>query len=136
MSSRMMRPPSKCRSTARTVSDNAPKRVPVDFRYDAVNPHFLKALAKIGAYAAEKYGSWEQYKNARLKGEKSPINHVYEHIRQYVCGEAYDHFDGDPRWHLAAAAYNLMMEFHYHYAFGHDLHPLAEDVPSPDKIDG
>jgi hypothetical protein len=101
------------------------KRVPVDYRYDAVNPEILKRLARIGAYAAEKYGSWEQYKDARLVGEKSPINHALEHIRQYVAGEPYDHFDGDLRWHLAAAAYNLSMEMYYHSRWGYLPHPLT-----------
>lgn len=106
------------------MSDDV-KRVPVDFNYEAVNPTFLKMLARIGSYAAEKYGSWEQYTRARLVGEKSPINHAYEHIRCYVVGEPYDKFDGDPKWHLAAAAYNLMMEFFYASKFGCVDHPLV-----------
>lgn len=101
------------------------KRVPVDFRYDAINLDFLKGLARIGGYAAEKYGSWEQYSNARLTGEKSPLNHAYEHLRQYAVGEPYDHFDGDVKWHLVAAAYNLMMEFFYATKWGPARHPLV-----------
>ena len=101
-------------------------RVPVDYIYTAIHPHFLKALAKIAAYANEKYGSWDQYLPERLVGEKDPLNHVYEHLRQYQCGEAYDHFDGDLKWHLAAAAYNLMMCWHYHGKFGHIPHPAIE----------
>ena len=102
-----------------------PKRIPVDYRYDAVLPDFLKMLARIGAYADEKYGSWSQYMKARLVGEKSPLNHIREHLRQYEMGEPYDHFDGDPRWHLAAVAYNAMMEWWYHTKFGHATHPSA-----------
>ena len=101
-----------------------PKRVPVDYRYDAVNPTFLKWMARIGSYAAEKYGSWEQYTGARLVGEKSPINHIYEHLRQFTAGEPYDHFDGDVRWHLVAVAYNAMMEFFYVTKYGHVRHLL------------
>jgi hypothetical protein len=103
-----------------------PKRVAVDYRYDAINPDFLKWLARIGGYAAEKYGSWEQYRDARLTGEKSPVNHIYEHLRSFVTGEAYDHFDGDVRWHLVAVAYNAMMEFYYVTRYGAVRHPLAE----------
>jgi hypothetical protein len=115
---------------SRRVRDNItggdkPKRVPVDFRYDAINPEFLKCLAKIGAYADEKYGAWHQYTGTRLTGEKSPINYIYEHLRAYVMDEPYDHFDGDTRWHLAAVAYNAMMEFWYHTKWGHMLNPLA-----------
>ena len=58
------------------MSDEEVKRVPVAYRYDALNPAFLKMLAEIGHYAAEKYGSWEQYSKARLTGEKGPINHT------------------------------------------------------------
>jgi hypothetical protein len=107
------------------------KRVPVDFRYDAINPDFLKRLARIGHYAAEKYGSWEQYTPARLTGEKSCINHVYEHLRQYQLGEPHDKF-GDVRMHLVAAAYNLMMEHFYCSKFGHVKHPLHVE----EKVDG
>lgn len=100
------------------------KRIPVDYRYDAINPTFLKWMARIGAYATEKYDAWEQYTGARLTGEKSPLNHIYEHLRQFSMGERYDHFDGDVRWHLVAVAYNAMMEFYYVSRFGHVRHPL------------
>lgn len=111
--------------------DDQPKRVPVDFNYEAVNPDFLKRLAMIGSYAAEKYGSWHQYTRARLVGEKSPINHAYEHIRCYVAGEPYDKFDGDPKWHLVAAAYNLMMSYFYDQKFGRIEHPLLNFEKKP-----
>jgi hypothetical protein len=113
------------------VKDGKVKRVPVDFRYDALNPLFLKFMAKIGAYAAEKYGSYEQYSEARLEGEKSPVNHIYEHLRQFTMGEPYDHFDGDIRWHLAAIAYNAGMEFYYVTRWGHKRHPLTVDEETP-----
>jgi hypothetical protein len=106
-------------------SSSRVKRVPVDYRYDALNPTFLKWMAKIGAYAAEKYGSWEQYRDGRLEGEKSPVNHIHEHLRAYVMGEPHDHFDGDVRWHLVAVAYNAMMEFFYCTKWGHVPHPLT-----------
>ena len=100
------------------------KRVSVDYRYDAVNPTFLKMLARIGAYADQKYGAWEQYTKARLVGDKSPVNHIQEHLRAFVAGEPYDHFDGDVRWHLAAIAYNAMMSFYYYSKWGPEVHPL------------
>lgn len=109
-------------------------RLPVDFRYDALNPAFLKMLARIGAYADEKYGSWAQYTQSRLTGEKSPVNHIHEHLRAYVMGEKYDHFDGDPRWHLAAIAYNAMMSFYYHSKWGPEQHPLHLDEKKPNKV--
>jgi hypothetical protein len=107
-----------------------PKRHPVDFDYQGLNLVFLKWLAKIPVYATEKYGSWSQYTNAPLVGEKSCINHIYEHLRQYQMGESYDHFDGDSRWHLVATAYNAMMQFFYHTKFGFEEHPLHPVVAS------
>jgi hypothetical protein len=118
----------RCGETNRVVcARNAPRQWVVTFayRYDALNPTFLKWMAKIGAYAAEKYGSWEQYRDGRLEGEKSPVNHIHEHLRAYVMGEPHDHFDGDVRWHLVAVAYNAMMEFFYCTKWGHVPHPLT-----------
>jgi hypothetical protein len=84
------------------MSEQDPKvrRDPVEYRYDALNPGFLRAMARIGHYASQKYGSWHQYKDARLTGMNSPENHIQEHLTSYVLGERYDHFDGDVRWHL------------------------------------
>ena len=102
------------------------RRDPVKFRYDAVLPGFLRQLAEVGHYAAEKYGSWEQYLDARLEGNKSPVNHIYEHLRQYQEGEAYDHFEGDVSRHLVAVAYNAMMEWAYCRLCGPPKHPFAK----------
>ena len=118
------------------MNDPTHKRVPVDFRYDALNPQFIKMLAEIGSYAATKYGSWEQYAAGRLVGEKSPVNHIYEHLRQYQMGEPYDHFEGHVGRHLAAIAYNAMMEWHYLMTFGHVPHPLAPPIVDPNKVAG
>lgn len=104
------------------------KRVPVKYRYDALLPGFLKQLAEIGHHAAEKYESWEQYLSGRLEGDKAPINHVYEHLRMYAEGEPYDAIDGDPRRHLAAVAYNVMMEWAYHTLYGPKVHPLTKKL--------
>lgn len=100
------------------------KRDPVDFDYTALNWDFVKAMAWIPMHATEKYGSWDQYRHARLSGEKSPVNHAIEHLRKYLAGEPYDKRDGDVRWHLVAAAYNAMMEFYYLAKFGRVEHPL------------
>jgi len=107
------------------MSDNQPKRDPVQFDYTALNWTFLRRVARIPLHAAEKYGSWDQYKDARLVGEKSPINHALDHLAKYMNGEPYDRWDGAVDWHLVAAAYNCMMEFFYFARFGHAMHPLA-----------
>lgn len=99
------------------------KRVSVDFDYSALNPHFVKGLARIAGYASVKYGSALQYMNARLVGEKSPVNHALEHLRAYQCGEPHDKF-GDLDMQLVAAGYNVMMEYGYLQKFGHLPHPL------------
>lgn len=116
----MTRAEKKARRVQKYVLSRVAKviRVPVDYRWDALNWDFLKTLSEIANYATAKYGSAEQYTNARLEGEKSPINHIYEHLRQYQAGEPHDHFK-DPRYHLAAVAYGAMMEFFYHTRWGH-----------------
>jgi hypothetical protein len=101
------------------------KRVPVSFLWSKLNWDFLKMLAEIAQYAEDKYGSAEQYTNARLENQASPINHIYEHLRQYQAGEPHDRF-GDARYHLAAIAYNAMIEFFYHTALGHKLNVIMQ----------
>lgn len=86
------------------------KREPVNYLWTALNWDFLRLLAEIAQYAAGKYGSAEQYKNARLEGEKSPLNHAFEHLTQYMAGVKHDRF-GTLDHQLAAAAYNIMMEY-------------------------
>ena len=93
-------------------------RVPVNFRWDALNWDFIKLLSEIAHYAAGKYGAAEQYANGRLEGEKSPINHMYEHLREFQAGVLHDHF-GTMEHQLAAVAYGAMMEYLYVKRFGH-----------------
>lgn len=88
------------------------KRQPVDFQYHRLNWDFIKLMAQIANYADSKYGSVEQYTDSRLLGEKSPMNHIPEHVRQYLAHEPHDHFR-DHAYHLAAIAYNAMIEFYY-----------------------
>lgn len=103
------------------------KRVPVDYIYEAIHPGFLKGLARIAGYAAQKYGSWHQYLNARLTGDKSPINHAMEHIRAYRENEPHDKF-GSVEMQLVAAAYNILMEYVYFLKWGHPGSPFDVDV--------
>lgn len=98
---------------SKVVGKEEPKRVPVDFRHDAVNPEFLQFMARIGGYAQSKYGDPMQYLKSRMTADRGPINHARNHIGEYQMNVAHDHFGADPRWQLAAAAYNLMMEFTY-----------------------
>lgn len=106
---------------AAPVDEPDVKRVPVDYRYDALNVDFIHMLAEIAAYADGKYGAAENYVDAELRGDKSPVNHMYEHLREYCKGSPYDHFEGSPARHLAAIAYNAMMEYHYFMRRGEDV---------------
>jgi hypothetical protein len=56
-----------------------------------------------------------------------------EHLRQYIAQEPYDKFDGDLGWHLAAVAYNAMMELFYLRKFGPVQHALVLTHRAPIK---
>lgn len=132
--------------------DKTQRRDPVTYRYDGLNWDFIKMMAEIAHYAGEKYGKGypdglSNYMDARLKGEKSPLNHIIEHYRSYHDNEPYDHFNQDPIWHLVGIAYNAMMEAFYLRKFGREVTRLnlsdqkvgkyfpgqAIPVPSPIK---
>lgn len=98
------------------------KRQPVSYDYEGLNWNFIKLMAEIANYACTKYGSAEQYTNGRLEGQRSPINHIAEHMRAYMAREQHDKF-GDLDHQLAAIAYNAMMEFYY-------LHHGGPTVPN------
>lgn len=110
-------------------------RVPVKYRYDALHPDFLKCMAEIGAYADQKYGSWAAYLRERMTGDADPINHIYEHLREFRMREKYDHFDGDVRRHLIAIAYNAMMAWVAETRWGPnvELHALRRKAQSPEN---
>lgn len=99
-------------------------RVPVFFNYTGLNWDFLKQMAEIVPYADKKYKSFAQYTKSRMTGDASPVNHMAEHLRQYMMDEPYDHFDGDRGRHLVAIAYNAMIEWYYLRRFGPEQHPL------------
>jgi hypothetical protein len=113
----------------RIPDDKLALRHPVDFQYHQLNWDFLKEMARIAHYASTKYGSIQQYTDSRLVGDKSPMNHMAEHIRQYVVGEEHDHFH-TVKVHLVAIAYNAMMEYYYYEKFGpgeYKLHVIDGD---------
>lgn len=102
------------------IQEGGGKRIPVDFRFDLVNPEFVAAMAKIAHHGSTRYDAtpnqeWGQlnYQLDRLVGEKSPLNHALHHICQFMMGIRYDRYDGNKSWHLVAAAYNLSM-LYYH----------------------
>lgn len=120
------------------------KRNEVDYLYTGLNWDFIKLMAQIAKYAEGKYSRAENYVDSRLIGEKSPINHIYEHLRLYQTREAHDHF-GTLSHQLAAIAYNALMEYYYLVHAGGptvscelyrpmEVSPVA-DAPEPDHTD-
>lgn len=124
---------------------NVAKRHAVTYRHDALHPEFLQFMAAIAGYAGEKYGAPLQYLDSRLVGSNGPVNHARNHIGEFQMGKEHDHFGSDIRWHLAAAAYNLMMEFAYiTYGCDPDIWPLGIGAtytpgtaePEPEAVEG
>lgn len=95
------------------------KRQPVNFKWQFLNMSFLRRMAEVCVHAEEKYGSTDQYCDGPLHGEKSPVNHAFNHLALYVEGVPHDWL-GDVEDHLPAAAYNLMMEWFYRKAGIHE----------------
>lgn len=87
-------------------------REPLKHNFAGLNWEFLRVVAEICPYAAAKYGSVEQYADIRPEGEQSPVNHIFTHAGQYIAQTPHDKF-GDVKYHLAAIAYNAMMEYYY-----------------------
>lgn len=105
------------KKTEDRVSESLPevaKRDIVNYRYDILDWDFLELMAKIANYGAKKYGDFNWHKS-RLEGEKGPMNHLIEHVRQYLSSEPYDHNEVSSTvgGHLAAIAFNAMMEYYY-----------------------
>lgn len=90
------------------------KRDQVKYRYDVLYWNFIHAMAEIGHFGAEKYGDLN-YRNPGLTRDKSPINHIANHLRKYIEHEIYDHPEvgNNRKYHLAAIAFNAMMEFYH-----------------------
>jgi hypothetical protein len=91
------------------------KRNPSSLRYDILYPEFEKMLAAIAHYGVENYGEGNWMKS-RLIGDKGPINHIKKHVVKYQLREPFDHPEigtAERKGHLAAIAFNAMMEFWY-----------------------
>jgi hypothetical protein len=101
-------------------------RYPVDYLYISLNWNFIKMMAQIAQYAEGKYGRAENYVDSELKRNRSPLNHIPEHLRQYLTGEPHDHFDSQA-YHLAAIAYNSMMEYFYFVQRGNEAGELYKE---------
>lgn len=96
------------------VDREVAQRDPIRERYDILDPNFLHFMALIADYGAKKYGE-SNWKKSRMTGSKSPINHIYKHLGAYQKMVEYDHSEigVEPYIHLAAIAFNAMMEFYH-----------------------
>lgn len=88
------------------------KRQPVDYRLDTLVPDFIQEMGKLAHYGEEKYGAPEQYQDIRLIGDKSPINHIFNHMLNYMAGKPNERTQ-TLEGHLVSIAYNAMMEWFY-----------------------
>lgn len=95
------------------MSESA-KRDMRGIRYDILDPDFEEMLAKIAHFGAVKYGDFNWHKS-RLTGDQGPMNHIRKHYKSYMKSEPYDHpeLGEDRKIHLAAIAFNAMMEYWY-----------------------
>lgn len=87
------------------------KRHDVGVRFDLLDPEFMKAMAKIMAIGAEKYGE-RNWQKPGLQGEKGGVNHALKHLQEYMAGEPNDY--GELEMHMAQVAINAMFEFFHH----------------------
>ena len=90
------------------------KRDPVKYRYDVLYWNFIHAMAEIGYLGAEKYGDFN-YQQPGLTREKSPVNHIANHLGSYIDNHPYDHPEvgKERKYHLAAIAFNAMIEWYH-----------------------
>lgn len=83
---------------------------------------FIEAMNDIGRYGHEKYAE-ESFHAKAERGEMTRgahervqpeeiAKHAAEHFQMYLRGELHDHFD-TLEHQLAAAAFNIMMEFYF-----------------------
>lgn len=92
-----------------------PTRTKIGVRMDLIPGDVLLEVAKVLAQGAEKYGE-NNWKQSRLTGDKSALNHCLKHLACYQAGIPDDDGD-DPNIHITHAIVNLVFELHY------NLHP-------------
>jgi hypothetical protein len=90
-------------------------------QFEFLDQEFLELMNDIGRYGAEKYGA-ESFHARAQSGDRSRslkrtqkeeiVRHVCEHVTAYENGIQHDKF-GTLKHQLAAAAFNVMMEFYF-----------------------
>ena len=106
--------PDKAHQWVEEKTQEKATRTPLNVRFDLLEASFLQAMAQIGHYGAIKFGD-KNYQKSRMVGKNSPANHMMNHLCSYICKEKYNHpeIGTDRKYHLAAVAFNAMMEFWY-----------------------
>lgn len=104
------------------------KRDDKGYRFDILDPSFLRTLGKIADFGAKKYGdlNWQK---SRMIGHADPCNHILDHLTKYKLNDPYDHKEigSERKFHLVAIAFNAMMEFWW------EEHPDASN-PKKDQL--
>jgi len=109
----------------------------LDTTYETLVKGFLEAMNEIGRYGKEKYGdqSFERQVASGLPPSRDVVRtktveimrHAKAHIGMYMNFDRHDHF-GTYKHQLAAAAFNLMMEYYYE---DFDKEEVLNELPRP-----
>lgn len=82
---------------------------------ETLDAAFLGAMQEIGLFGVMKYPAnhYKLHEERPLEDGKprDMLKHAHIHLINYE--QKYFHELGDPRYHLAAAAFNIMMEFYF-----------------------
>lgn len=119
------------------------KRESVGYLFTVLDWNFIKALAQLAKHGSDKYDDPNDpvpnYQKGVLTRDKSPINHLCNHLTSYQLREPHDHL-GSPKWHLVAIAFNAMIEFFHfkelefkHHKITYNFDPPAANDQEPEK---
>jgi hypothetical protein len=84
---------------------------------ETLDASFIGAMQEIGLFGLLKHGD-HSFAECKTRPPiengktRNMLQHVMDHMTSYRVGEP--HELGDCRYHLAAAAFNLMMEFYFY----------------------
>lgn len=84
-------------------SDHAPQTLDVDF---------LKTMSEIGALGLKKHGDHHYQTVSERPLGRNMIEHINGHLKSYTESRPHDDLV-EQRYHLAAAAFNCMMEYYW-----------------------
>ena len=90
----------------------------IDPDYNTLELKFIQLMAELGALGKSKHKEKHyQFHKERPKDDNGNVRDMLEHASQHILSYRYPDTDkhelGGKEYHLAAAAFNLMMEFHF-----------------------